>query len=188
MNIGSGRSATGATTYADRRESRRLRSAWLSLGFVVAIGVAVAIRLNGPLPWLTLVVLATILVVFGLALARSGEPKHLTRVENRIQAGTWRASLRASLFPGVIERYPRMNEFAELSGTVSFTESGVSWRPTDRTRRLLGVNEHTWDPSWQMEARRLPGFGHLVQVNLQSRTSPEQVTIWMRGARDFAVG
>lgn len=174
--------------YADRRESRRLQSSWLLLGFVIAVGVACVIRLSGTVLLLTLAFLGVILATFLFVLLRRPQPSSLTTVTNGLQEGTWSASIPAFLFPQARNARPRMNEFAEFAGTVWISPAGVTWKPNDRTRRGFGISDMTWEPTWSMSARRLRGIGSQVQLNLRNTRTGETVTMWLRGASAFRIG
>ena len=172
--------------YPRQRESRRRQSLYTRGPFVFVSGISCALRFAGPTRVVILVLTVAIVLFFVVAMVRPVRPSTLTEVTRRVQPGTWWTMIRARDLPGVAERFPRIGQFAEISGRLAFTESGVVWEPSQRSARYFAVGTQRWDPSWDVKARRLRGIGNPVQVTLTKPGTDDTATLWMRG-RGFEI-
>ena len=151
-------------------------------------GLSVSFKIAGPGRIFTVALTLLMLVFFAVVLARTPRPASLVPLVAPIQPGSWPASVPVRAFPELLQHHPRLRSTSELTGTVTFAGSGVSWTPSVQTQRSFGVRTVTWDSSWNAEARRLRGFGGLVQLTLTSPGAQESVTLWMRRAARFQIG
>jgi hypothetical protein len=174
--------------YANKREARRRQNVIFLIGYVVCMGVVVALLAHGALRVTLVSFFAIALVVNAGAMLRPVRPAKLIPLNLRVQSGIWPANVRALSVAGDTSRGKfRTTNFAELTGQVEFTSAGVVWRPSATTSKSFGIAAQTWDPSWQIQARRLPGLGSQAQVTLTHADVPEPMTIWLRRASSFRI-
>jgi hypothetical protein len=172
--------------YADKREARRRQSAVVLVIYVVVMIAVVALLASGALRIVLVCIFGIALAVNVIAMLRPVRPSKLVPLSPRIQSGVWPSSIRALSLPEVANGRGA-GQFAELAGQVEFTATGVVWQPGGVASRGFGVGVHTWDPGWQICARRLPGLGSQAQVTLTHPDVPEPVTIWIRRASRFRI-
>jgi hypothetical protein len=173
--------------YARSRESGRLGGILTFGALVLVLGLGVAFTIAGPARIFMVALTLAILAFFAIIFARTPNPAALTPLVVPIPPGSWPASVPASAFPELLQHHPRLRSASELPGTVTFAESGVTWTPGAQTRRSFGVDSLIWDSTWTPLARRLRGFGSLVQLTMAGPDAQQSVTLWMRRAADFQI-
>jgi hypothetical protein len=173
--------------YARSRESGRVRGLIVFGAFVFVMGLAVAFAISGPAGVAVAIVTVAIVVFFAIVFARVPQPTTLTSLSPRVRSGSWPATAAASVFPEMLERHPNLRGSSEVTGVLTFSPSGVTWEPTSQSARSFGLQTVHWDAAWTAEARRLRGFGGLVQLTLANPQAPHPVTLWMRQASTFQI-
>lgn len=173
--------------YARSRESGRLAGIVTFGALVLVLGLGVSFTVAGPARIFAVALILLILMFFAIVFARTPDPATLTPLAARVQEGAWPASVPAFVFPDLLRHDPRMRATSELTGTVTFSQSGVTWMPSHQTQRSFGAQPTTWNAGWIAEAKRLRGFGGLVQLTLTQRETQQCVTLWMRRATTFQI-
>lgn len=154
--------------------------------------LAASALLGGRTLW-WLIALLLLLTVFMAYLSVSMmvpvHPDHLVPLREQ-PAGAWPAMVRAKSFERVIERRPRIEDFAELPGRITFeSDRTIVWVMGKSNRMVFGPLERRWQPPYTLSARRLKGIGG--QVHLIIRTGPDPAQdvddIWLHLAKDFPI-
>jgi len=181
-------SATPPTDVAAQaREAARFRALVIYAAFLLVMGVSVSLAVTGPAKVLILVAVVAIDVFVVVILVRVPQPSTLTALSSRSDDETWPATAAASLFPGLLERNPRLERRGEMTGTVTISASGVQWVPSPQCVRAFGATPFSWDSRWIGYARHLRGLGGQVQLTLTNPSEAMPVTIWMRRASTFRI-
>ncbi|HEY4268494.1 MAG TPA: hypothetical protein VGM94_09920 [Galbitalea sp.] len=173
--------------YARVRELGRARGIVVFGVFVLVMGLAVAFAVRGAGGFAIATITVGIAAFFAMALVRVPRPAVLTPLFSRARAGAWPATAAAAIFPQVLERYPRLSSTSEMTGVLTFSQLGVRWEPSTQSARSFGLQPVFWDAQWTAQARRLRGFGGLVQLTLTSPQATQSVTLWMRRASTFEI-
>ena len=156
-------------------------------GFVLVMGALIGLNLNGGTRIVVWVIVAAIVVFLLATMFRPAHPSQLTVVTKRVQPGSWTATIRVGEFPSVLAARPRLNPDATLLGRVELTERGVMWTPGRNAVRSFAASPQTWDSTWTLDARRVPGIGNQVQLDLTALNG-KSVTLWLLNASKFQIG
>ena len=171
-----------------RSESRRRITVWLLAGCVIAIGLSVAFRFDGAVR--VAVIVAVLIIVFLLAATmlrnRSAAFVDLTSLP---ESGSWPAGISLHyVVPRASSDTPERNPM--LLGRLAFDSAGATWIPGKAAIGSFNAEPIRWEPGSRFSARRLPGIGGQLQLNIddQRTNSTCVLRLWKAGSFPLTAG
>ena len=165
-----------------RSESRRRVTVWLLACCVIAIGLSVAFRFDGAVR--IAVIVAVLVVVFPLAgtMLRNRSAAFVD-VTSLPKSGSWPAGISLhDVVAGASSDTPERNPM--LLGRLAFDSAGATWIPGRAAIGSFNAEPIRWESDSRFSARRLPGIGAHLQLNIddQRTNSTFALRLWKAGS------
>lgn len=164
-----------------RVEARRRMIVWFMSAFVMVVGVSFSLRFQWPTNVVIIVVLAVVVGALMLSMVRYRTAAAI-EVHTVPKSGSWPAGIPLIFFSGRTES----DESARvpiLMGRITFAPDAITWVPGSLAERTAHVSPVRWEPSCHFSARRLPGIGGQLQLNIDGSAEhpPVALRLWRTG-------
>ncbi|GAA3431573.1 hypothetical protein [Kutzneria kofuensis] len=174
------------TEYGRERERRRRQRSLLWLGYLVVMGVVLALRVG---PWVALAGVGAIAMVIYAVLTLFVWRDRRAELRRRAagEPPSWSAQLPvvvARQFGGVTPGRHGREEVGELFGRLRYLGDRLRWEPSEALR-AKGTEPVTWDRSWRPTVVPLWGPGSQGCLTLTNADGAE-VDVWVRNPRDLS--
>jgi hypothetical protein len=150
-------------------------------GGVIAIGLSVAFRFDGAVR--VAVIVAVLVIVFLLAVTmlrnRSATFEDVTSLP---ESGSWPAGISLhDVVPRATADSPERNP---MLGRLAFDSAGATWIPGKAAIGSFNAEPVRWESGSRFSARRLPGIGAQLQLNIddQRTNSTCVLRLWKAGS------